>query len=184
MKKLLLSSILGGFAAFVWMALSWTALKFHPTSSFKNEAEVAEVLKRNAGGHDVYLLPGDPGNDAAAHEKAMKAADAGPFAYMVVRPGPKATSMGKNIALNLLTQILCAFLLTSLLLCARPLSYGARVLFIVQAALAGGMLCHLSPMIWWEVPLHWVLRELADLAVAWTLGGLVIAKITAPSPGA
>ena len=180
MKKLLLSSVFGGLAAFLWMALSWYALNLHPTSAFKNEAEVAEVLKKNADHHDVYVVP-HPGADDASREKAMKGAEAGPYAFMILRPGAAPISMGKNIGLNLLSQIICAFLFTSLLLCARPLSYGARVFFVVQAALAGGLLCQMPQMIWWESPLHWVLRELADIAVAWTLAGLVIAKFTAPS---
>lgn len=176
MKKLLLSSLLGGFVVFVWMSLSWTALGLHPTLTFKDDAAVAKVLAENATAHGIYLLPGDRGTDDAARDAFQKGAEAGPFGYMMIRPGPAKISMGKNIALSFASQVVFAFLITSLLLCARPLGYGARVWFVVLTAMTGGLLCHLPPHIWWEVPASWVMRELLDLAVGWTLGGLVIAK--------
>jgi hypothetical protein len=74
MKKLLLSSLLGGLIAFIWYALSWTHLHLHPTQKFTNESAVAEVLKANAAPEaGVYVLPGDHGQDEAAHNAHMKA---------------------------------------------------------------------------------------------------------------
>jgi hypothetical protein len=183
MKKLLLSALLGGFVAFLWYTLSWTVFHLHPTQKFTDEAAVAAVLNGNAAPEaGVYVLPGDCGPDEAARTAHMKAMQDGPFLFGVVRSGPQSFSMPASIVKSLLGQMVCAYLFASLLLCTRPMSYGARVFFVLQAALLAGLLCHLPPMIWWGMPTTWVLREFLDLAVAWTLAGLVIAKFANPSP--
>ena len=182
MKKLLLSSVLGGLIAFVWYALSWTVLQLHPMQKFTDEAAVATVLKANARPEaGVYVLPGNCGNTEAERAAHMKAMQDGPFFFGVVRTGPQPMSMPANMVKSLLSQIACAFLFASLLLCTRPMKYGARVFFVVQAAMLGGILCHFPPMIWWGMPASWVLQEFMDLAIAWTLAGLVIAKIANPT---
>jgi hypothetical protein len=53
--------------------------------------------------------------------------------------------MPGSIVKSLLSQMVCAFLFASLLLCTRPMSYGARVFFVLQTALLAGLLCHLRP---------------------------------------
>jgi hypothetical protein len=176
MKKLLLSSVAGGLITFVWLAISWMMIPWHQMDQFKNDAAVAEVLRQNAPEHGVYAVP-NACVDKSQMEAQMAKASAGPFAFMIVRPGASEISMGRNMVLLFLQQAVGAFLIASLLMCARPLPYEARVFFVVQVALAGGILCHLPHAIWWEMPMTWILVELADLAIGWTLAGLVMAKI-------
>jgi hypothetical protein len=81
---------------------------------------------------------------------------------------------------RLLNQCVAAFVIASLLVCARPLAYGSRVYFIVQVALVGGRPCHTPSAIWWEMPRPWILAEIAGPASAWTLAGLALAKLADP----
>lgn len=187
MKKLLPAALLGGLIAFVWLSISWMALPWHRAARFTDDTEVAAVLQRNAPSHGVYLVPNKPEPSPWAMAAFQRRAAAGPFAFAIVRPGAGEISMPRNMALGFLNQCAAAFLIASLLLCTRPLAYGARVFFVVQIAVAGGLLCHVPSAIWWEMPFPWLLAEMADLAIAWTLAGLVIARFAnpaaAPSPG-
>ncbi|MEQ1853917.1 MAG: hypothetical protein ABMA01_20290 [Chthoniobacteraceae bacterium] len=180
MKPLLLSSILGALVAFFWGFLSWTVLPWHKTLSFSDDEEVAAVLRKNAAVHGIYMLPGEKGRDQAAMEKWQKQAVAGPFMFAVVRPGSAEISMGRLMAGSFGIQFIGAFLISALLLTARPMAYGVRVLFVVIVALAGGVLSHLPGWNWWETPTSWVLVQLVDLAIGWALAGLVIAKFANP----
>jgi hypothetical protein len=182
MKPLLLSSVLGALVAFVWGFISWTVLPWHKTLSFTNDAEVAEVVGKNAPEHGVYLLPGEKGRDQAAMADWQKRAATGPFMYAVVRPGTKEFSMARLLAGSFGIQFVGAFIISALLLTARPMAYAVRVLFVVLVVLSGGVLSHLPGWNWWETPTHSVLVELVDLAIAWALAGLVIAKFANPAP--
>ena len=180
MKKLLPASLLGGLIAFVWLSISWMALPWHKATPFTDDTEVAAVIKRNAPSHGIYILPNESQHTDEAWAAAKKRISAGPFAFMFVRPGAGEVSMPRNMILGLLNQCVAAFLIASLLLCTRPLAYGARVFFVVQVALTGGFLCHMPDAIWWEMPLPWLIAQMADLAIAWTLAGFVIARIANP----
>ena len=76
--------------------------------------------------------------------------------------------------------VLGALLLTWLVLQIRAPGYGARVGFVVIAALAGGIICHLPNWNWWGFSTSYTAVTLADVVVTWLLAGLVIAKVTAP----
>jgi hypothetical protein len=183
MKPLLLSSVLGGLVAFVWGFISWTVLPWHKTLAFRDDAEVGAVLRKNAPEHGIYLLPGERSRDQAAMKKWQEDAAAGPFMFAVVRAGKAEISMPRLLAGSYGIQFVGAFIISALLLTARPMAYAVRVLFVVLVALAGGVLSHLPGWNWWETPTHWVLVELTDLAIAWALAGLVIAKFANPQPG-
>lgn len=176
MKPLLLSSILAAIVAFAWGAFSWTVLPWHHTKSFANDAEVAAVIAKNATAPGVYLVPAEKGGAPEAMKEWQVQAENGPFMFAVVRPGKASISMGRLLAGSLMIQFVGAFLISALILCARPMRYWVRVLFVVLVALAGGVLSHLPAWNWWEVPTAWVLVELTDLAIAWFLAGMVIAR--------
>ena len=181
MKPLLLSSLLGAVVAFLWGMISWMVLPWHDAQikKFTDEAKVAEVVKANAPVHGIYVMPYS--DKTQSMEQAMRAMQAGPFAYAVVRPGEKNVSMGTRMAISFGIQFVGAFLLSALLLCVRPMRYWGRVMFVVLAALAGGILSHLPPWNWWETPDHWTLTHLADLAIGWALAGMVLARFANPA---
>ena len=58
-KALILGTILGGLAAFVWSSISWEIVGWHEKTmvSFQNEDEVSAVIASHAPKDGTYLLP-------------------------------------------------------------------------------------------------------------------------------
>ncbi|HXU46808.1 MAG TPA: hypothetical protein VN783_14870 [Thermoanaerobaculia bacterium] len=179
-KALLLGTLLGGLIGMVWSSLSWTVLPWHEGAmrEFTDAAAVAQVIKANAPEKGMYFLPGSVAK-GASEEDHMKGTAEGPYLYGVVRPGPESFSMGSSIGQQLLVQLLAAFLLTLLVLQTRGLSLLGRALLVAFGALAGGVLVLAPESIWYQFTCENALLGLLDLAIAWFLAGLAIAKVTA-----
>ena len=188
MKSLLLGTILGGIAAFVWSTISWTLLQWHekPLLHFQNEDEVAAVISSHVTDSGIYLLPAGPAQKGMTEEqkKAAQAAlmekmQKGPIMFAAIRRG----GFG-SYANGLLIQFLCltaaAFLLTWLLLQTRGLSYGRRVLFLGVVGLASSVIVDLPDWNWWGFSGAYTIVNLADFTLMWLFAGLAIAKVANP----
>lgn len=184
-------ALLGGLTLFVWGALSWMVLPWHmkTMNTFTDEKAVALALVGAAPASGVYMLPNGHPNDpnltpeqrSAAMAQAKDRMTKGPIALVVVNlTGMDPDKMGPMLAKGFVVQALAALLFTWLLLQAGIAGYGARVLFVVVAALAGAVVCHLPNMVWMGYPADYTNVLMADTVVGWLLGGLVLAKITAP----
>src|SRR5712692_3296990 len=129
-SAVLKGTVLGGIILFAWGAVSWMALPWREGTilPFTNEAALTQAIAANAPRSGIYLLPSphpqDKAADAAAKEQMMK----GPMVFASVRLGPMG-SMAGFMAIQFAIQLASALLATVLLLHARPLAYGGRVLF-------------------------------------------------------
>ncbi|MBI3893869.1 MAG: hypothetical protein HY303_20305 [Candidatus Wallbacteria bacterium] len=54
------------------------------------------------------------------------------------------------------------------------------MLFCVVGGLFAGLVCQYPYIVWWGNPVSYLLRQLFDLLVGWTLAGLVLAKLSRP----
>lgn len=171
-------TVLGGIILFAWGAISWMALPWRESTilPFTNESGLAQVIVAGAPRSGMYMLPsahrGDNAAQAAAQEQMMK----GPMVFASVRLGPMG-SMGGLMATQVAIQLASALLATILLLHARPMAYGGRVLFVVGIALAVGVAGHLPEWNWWSFSAGYTMLDIADLVIGWGLAGLVIAKV-------
>jgi len=157
---------------FVWGAISWMAIPWRASSllAFPNEPEITKSLMGSAPRSGMYLLPN--GSSAAAMEQMTK----GPVVFASVRTHPMA-SMDALMSIELLIQIAASFLGCLLLRQTRPMSYGARVLFLSGLALIVGVAGHLENWNWWSFSTGYTAMEMADLLIEWTLAGLAMAKL-------
>ena len=186
MKSLALGSLLGGLVVFAWSAVSWMVLPWHNSTmmSFVNEDAVAQVLVENAPTGGMYWLPGlPPGYDSlsgaqkqAADAAMIAKAKTSPFFLGVVRRRVD-DNMGRQMAYGLLFDILAALLITMLVMKTGDMSYPGRVMFVVTAALAVGVIAVLPNWVWWHYGTRYVLVAMADIVIAWLLAGLVIARV-------
>jgi len=183
-KSLLLGTILGGLAAFVWSSISWEVFGWHekPMLSFQNEDEVSAVIASHAPQSGVYLLPGTPPQEglSAEQKKAAQAAvmakmQKGPIVFAAVRTGGFG-SYARGLIIQLLSLMAAAFLLTWLLLQTSGLSYIRRAAFCAVVGLASSVIVDLPNWNWWGFSGAYTAVDLADFTLTWLFAGFVIAK--------
>jgi hypothetical protein len=187
LKTSILGGLLGGLALFVWGAISWMVLPWHMMAleKFKDEATVAQAIAANAPVHGVYLLPNPHKHDPSLSEDKKKAEEIesmklrvqGPVMFASVTP-QDARGMSPALLVQLLADILAAFLATRLLLRTRGLTYGCRVGLVSMVSLIIFVSAHLHYWNWWHFPTGYTAVHLADLLIGWSLAGMVIAKLT------
>jgi hypothetical protein len=187
-KSLVLGTVLGGLAAFVWSSFSWEVLGWHEKTmvSFQNEDEVSAVIASHATKDGTYILPAAHPSEGvnSDQKKEMQAAlvakmQKGPIMVAAVRRGGFGSS-SQAVVTQLLSLMAAAFLLTWLLLQTSGLSYTRRVVFLAVAGLAASVIVDLPNWNWWGFSGAYTAVNLADSTVTWLLAGLVIAKVAKP----
>ena len=187
-KSLLLGTILGGLVAFLWTSVSWEVLPWHEKAllSFQDEDGVASAIASHTTQSGTYLLPGGPLQEGlnADQKKAAQAAQMekmqkGPIMIAAVRRDGFG-SYPKGIAIQFLSLVAAAFLLTWLLLQTNGLSYVQRVLFLGVVGLAAGLISDLPNWNWWGFSGVYTAVNVADFTLTWLIAGLVIAKVANP----
>lgn len=189
MLKIFLSSLLGAALCVTWWAVSWMVLEWHGSTvrKFTDEAAVAAVVKANADEPGVYMLPvavaANQREPHDAHEAniirnaAERSREEGPFAYAIVRPGPKTANFGVALGFAAGRSFLACFAIALMLSWTVRLDYIQRVFFCVLAGLFAGLVTDLPMLIWFEAPLRHTLINIADHVCEWFLAGLAIAAI-------
>jgi hypothetical protein len=188
MRALILGTLLGGLVAFAWSTVSWELLGWHEKTmaTFQNEDDVAGVIRSHAPRDGTYILPGQPQAAGMTAEQKnvalslmMEKAQRGPLVVATVRLGGFG-SFGRAMAIQALSLLAAAFLLTWLLLQTRGLSYARRVAFVAVAGFAAGVIVDIPNWNWWGFSGAYTAVDIADFTIMWLLAGLVIAKIAKP----
>jgi len=86
-------------------------------------------------------------------------------------------SFAKGMAIQVLSLLAAAFLLTWLVLQTSGLSYARRVVFLAAIGLAASVIVDLPNWNWWGFSGSFTAINLADNTLTWMLAGLVIAKV-------
>ncbi len=184
MKKIIAGGLAGGLVLFIWSSIYWAAsgIPIAPMKVFKDEAAVEAVLRNNSSGPGYYVLPTphvDAGGDAEAAERATKRMEkvATNFFFAgAVQPGGIG-SLGGQLGMSFLGNVMAAALATCLLCMARLESYWMRVMFTMGLGFLSGLMCRFPDLVWWGFPADYVARQFFDLLVGSTLAGLVLAWI-------
>lgn len=192
MGKIILGAFLAAIAVFVWEAASWMVIGWHENGfrAFRDESAVAEVIKANVtSGHGIYMLPAmdEAPKVATAEEKKAfvekqeKAMTNGPYLYAIIRPGKAEISMGTNMMLSFVRNLICA-LLIAVLLSQAALFYPARIAFVAAAGLFAGLTADMPMWIWFEQPGRDTIVNIADHLIAWIIGGAVLGLCVGKDP--
>ncbi len=188
LKSLVLGTILGGLAAFLWSNISWELIGWHekPFHAFQKEDEVAAVISSHAPESGVYMLPGAPSETGMSGEQKkiaqaamMEKMQKGPIMFAAVRRGGFG-SFAQTMMIQLVALMAAAFLLTWLLLQTSGLSYARRVTFLAVAGLAASVIVNIPDWNWWSFSGSYTIVNLVDFTLTWLLAGLVIAKVAKP----
>lgn len=168
MNQNVLLSLVAGIVLFVWGFLSWAVLPWHMmvANQFTDEAAVSGVLKANTPRAGVYFLPfseQDHGPDQVG-------------AFANVLPHGTEMNMGKQMAIGLITHIVSAFLVLTLLSMTAGLGYWAKIGFFATVGLTIGFASHATYWNWFGFSTAYVSVTIADILIGWILAGLVVAK--------
>ena len=187
-KSLLLGTILGGLAAFLWSSISWEVIGWHEKTllTFQNDEGVAAVLLSHTTQSGTYLLPGGPQQEGmtaeqkkAAQTVLMERMQRGPIMFAAVRREGFG-SYARGLVIQILSLMAAAFLLTWLLLQTRGLTYWKRVIFLAVVGLAAGVISDLPNWNWWGFSGLYTAVNVADFTLTWLFAGLIIAKVAKP----
>ncbi len=184
MTELLLAGLTGGVIYFVWSAISWMALPWQRGiyKSFRDEEQVAQVLKVQATESGIYGLPAEPKYPAGASKEQRAAIDG--TVWSRLRSGPTLTAVigfggmptfPRLLVVAFAIYLLVAFLFAGMLSVTHGLSYWERVAFVGVLGLAAGIICRLPDWNWHQYPLNYASVQIASLFVGWLLSGLAIA---------
>ena len=181
MKKIIIASILGGLTIFVWGAISWVALPFHKTTihSLTNEDAVVAALKAGGAATGAYMIPGFADSKEVMDAKA----EAGPLVHIYYRnegmPPMDPMFFIKGILLDIVVMWLAVMMLSKISWSLA--SYGNRVRFMAMIGLIIAIGVRLGDTIYFGYPFDFIILIAIDEVIAWTLAGLVVARIVKPS---
>jgi hypothetical protein len=189
MGRVFIASFVGAIICFTWGALSWMVLDWHSSTlrSFDNEPAVAKLLASSAPEHGMYVLPNvmrhesrnpSPQSQAAA-QKARADMQVGPYAFAVVRPGPKEHRFGMDLTFlwAFLRSLGACFVLALMVRLTKRLDYIQKVGFCVLGGTFAGLVADIPMFVWFEAPLRYTLINMADHLCEWFLAGLAIGAI-------
>ncbi|MCC7440389.1 MAG: hypothetical protein IT285_02080 [Bdellovibrionales bacterium] len=182
--RVLRGALLGGLAAYSWVTISWLVLPFHgwTTTRFEHEPVVAALLRSQAPRPGLYLLPhpiSAPNTESELAHRELR--ERGPSAFVVVNPGaPTDPASPWPYLASLVLHLAVAAGLSFAMAYVRPIGALRLGLGCAGVVTSGGFLL-LGPLAWFfGFPLGYVALALADLALAWSLGGLMIARFAGP----
>lgn len=176
MSQCLKGTVLGGITFFVWMNISWMLLGWHQSymKPVAGEAVLSQAIKETVTENGLYFIPFmERGGD---QESFMSKMSQGPFAKMLIYPEGKPFNMGQMMLFGFLISCLVSCLLNYLLCKTSGLSLLQKVLFCEVAGLIGSSQMILANWNWWGHSAHYVIVNLCDAAIAYSLVGLVLAK--------
>jgi hypothetical protein len=181
MKKMILGVILGAVVFFAWGAVSWMALPFHGKTlkPLAEEALITDTLKVVVKEPGVYGFPFCDMKASKEEQAATMAKHkAGPIGILVFDPnGNDPMSPGRflnSFLIGLIASIASMFILAFSR--DRIQGLGARVLLLAGVGFMGWAVSDLMYWNWFAFPCDFVLANLLDWVVEFSLLGLVLHK--------
>lgn len=177
MQRLFLGAFLAAVAVFFWGFVFWgTPLSSFVMTPAPEGAALAATLDAALPETGVYFLPDMPdGSD----EAALEAHRAGPIATVFFRR-EGANPMGAGVFVGGFLHMFFSMLLLGLVLrAAAPAlpTFARRAAFVFLAAVAVAVWANLGKPVWYFQPWDYHLGTAFYDIVAWTLAGLILARI-------
>ena len=142
MKKLVITSIVGGIIIFIWQTLSWTVLNLHHSSQeyTPKQDSIMAFLNEQFSEDGAYLLPNYPkGTSYEEMKKTMSSRDGKPWMQIQYHKALNV-NMGANIATGMINDIIIVALLSWILMKMKGSGFGK----IFMATLITGIIVFLN----------------------------------------
>lgn len=174
------AALLGAIVIFVWQFVSHTLLPIGEMGFRlpQNEDVVLQAVTTGLPQSGIYALPHiDPAKmgDESTMNAWIEKEKVSPYAFVVVAaPNPDAGSMSRELGTQFVSNLIAA-LLAAWLLAATAWGFGARVLGAAAFGVFGWLANIVPQWNWYRFPGDFLLGNLIDQAIGWTLAGIAIA---------
>lgn len=171
--------LLGGLVFFVWMNISWMLIGWHQAymKPVGNEMELIQAIRSTVTEPGMYFIPyHDQKSANYDQQEFMQKMQTGPFAKMMIYPNGLPCNMTQMMLISFLISCLLSSLITFLLELTRRLTLAQKVMFVELVGLVGSASLILGNWNWWGYPHLYVVVNLIDAAISWSLVGLVLGK--------
>ncbi|MCP5470120.1 MAG: hypothetical protein H7A36_06420 [Chlamydiales bacterium] len=173
-KGLWRSTFIGGFIAWLWMAVSWNVLPWHCSviNNFPNESETVKVISEQVKDSGIYTSPSMCGGAGTMVENTQ----------IFLSVNKNGTAQGGIIpyVISLITYFIGGLIVALIVMQMASNSYGWKLFATAMIGLAVGVLTMLPAWNWWGVPFDYALLMIVDNFLAWLFAGLVIAAFIHP----
>jgi hypothetical protein len=181
MVRIAIAGIVGGMVMFVWGAVGHMFLGVGEfgVKSMPNEEAMVACMKANIPNAGLYFAPGmDMSRTLTAEEQAAWTAkyEAGPNVFLVYRPAGITPMSGRQLGIELLSNILAALVGAFMISFVEP-SFFKRVLVATGIGVAAWLSVNVSYYDWYRFPANFVASELIEQGVGWALSGAAMAMI-------
>src|SRR5215510_6002875 len=185
--KILLASILGAMAMFIWTAIAHMALPLGEAgiAEIPNESAVLSAMQSNIGDQTgLYIFPGmGVGKNATRQEKseAMKhmaeKIAANPSGILMYHAPGRPFALGKSLGIEFATELLEAILAVFLLAQTRIASFGGRIGFVLVAGILAAIATNVSFWNWYGFPSAYIGTYMLIQIVGFLCIGIVAALV-------
>lgn len=185
MKKVLLATLLGGLAMFIYTSLHHTVLPFASMGweSMPNEEAVLSSLEENLPEEGLFFFPGmdmSREHSEAEQEAWEEKHRNGPAGLLLYRPRGGEPMPASMLVIEFVSTVFAAFIL-ALLAASLHGSYLKRAILLSVVGLFGWLAISISDWNWFGFPFAGILSEGIDIYLGALFAGLVIARIV-PAP--
>ncbi|RMF39742.1 MAG: hypothetical protein D6753_13040 [Planctomycetota bacterium] len=189
-RRLLIASLLGAIAMFVWGFLFWAVLAvaispWKPLSAYGTAT--LESLKRELPAAGVYQYPwvdGSSPDHEGMEQEFQRQQEQGPFVQIVYDPAGMAGAAMGMVMLKGFLHMLASALLASVLLqaCGPMCCYTARWAQVTGFGVLATLWVEVGDSIWWHHPLSHVAFVGVYHIVNWAIAGAVLAACLRGTP--
>jgi len=190
--KILLASILGAIAMFIWTAIAHMALPLGEAGvgEIPNESAVLTGLQSNMGDQTgLYIFPGlgvgknpskEEKNEAMKHMSEKLAAN--PSGILMYHAPGRPFAFGKALGIEFATELLEAILAVFLLAQTRITSFAGRVGFILVVGILAAIATNVSYWNWYGFPSVYTGNYMLIQIIGFFCGGIVAALVLRKTP--
>ena len=190
--KILLASILGAIAMFIWTAIAHMALPLGEAGvgEIPNESAVLTGLQSNMGDQTgLYIFPGlgvgknpskEEKNEAMKHMSEKLAAN--PSGILMYHAPGRPFAFGKALGIEFATELLEAILAVFLLAQTRITSFAGRVGFILVVGILAAIATNVSYWNWYGFPSVYTGNYMLIQIIGFFCVGIVAALVLRKTP--
>lgn len=177
MKNLLLTTLLGALALFLWNAISWMGLQLH-NRAFQNLPSTAATTEfvQQLDGAGVYHYPGIP--EDGDFSKTVELSANGPvISLMIAHPSGRAAFSGSRFLMSFLYNLISVGIVLFLLSQTVKTQFWSKWGFVTLFGVFAAICVELPLANWYGINATYVIPNLIDYLVGWGIVGLIAAKM-------